>query len=64
MARKMAPISRAEPGTDRNRTKLKAPATATPAPTLPFTIMITTQTMAGSRAMVATKLRVHRDRQA
>ena len=31
MARKMAPISRAVPGTERNRTRLKAPATATPA---------------------------------
>lgn len=52
MAMKMAPISRAE----RKRTRLKAPATATPAPTLPLTIMITTQTTAGSRASVAAKL--------
>lgn len=56
MAMKMAPISRAEPGADRKRTRLKAPATATPAPTLPLTIMITTQTTAGSRASVAAKL--------
>ena len=30
MAIKIAPISLAEPGADRNRTRLKAPATATP----------------------------------
>ncbi|MFZ2756826.1 MAG: hypothetical protein WAY93_08175 [Atopobiaceae bacterium] len=56
MARKSEPISRAEPGTDRNRTRLKVPATATPAPMLPFTMMMITVTMAGSRASVVTKL--------
>ncbi len=30
-------MSRAEPGAERNRTRLKAPATATPAPRLPLT---------------------------
>ena len=54
MARKIAPISFAEPGAERNRTRLKAPATATPAPTLPLTIMITTQTVAGRSARVTT----------
>ena len=49
-------ISFAVPGTLRKRTKLKAPATATPVPTLPLTIMITTHTTAGSRARVNTKL--------
>ena len=58
MARKMVPISRAVPGTERKRTNEKAPATATPAPTLPLTIIITTHTTAGSMARVTTKLRV------
>ena len=35
-----------------------APATATPVPTFPFTIMITTHTTAGRRASVTTKLLV------
>lgn len=39
MATKMAEISRAVPGAERKRTKLKAPATATPVPTLPLTII-------------------------
>ena len=34
----------------------KAPATATPAPTFPFTIMITIHTVAGRSASVTTKL--------
>ena len=50
----MAHISFADPGTDLNLTRLKAPATATPAPTLPFTIMITTHTTAGMSDMVST----------
>ena len=58
--RKMKAMSRALPGTLLKRTRLKPPATATPAPTLPFTIMITTATMAGSVAVVMTKLRVKR----
>ena len=36
----------------------EAEPTATPAPTLPFTIIITTQTTAGSNATVTTKLLV------
>lgn len=56
IARKMVPISFALPGTDRKRTREKAPATATPAPTFPLTIMMTTHTTAGSSASVTTKL--------
>ena len=62
MATKIAPISRAEPGADRNRTKLKAPATATPVPTFPLTIMITTHTTAGRIANVMTRLRLYWER--
>ena len=51
----MAPISRAEPGAERKRTRLKAPATATPAPTLPLTIIMTTHTTAGRVARVTAK---------
>ena len=57
MARNSVAISRAVPGTERKRTREKAPATATPAPTFPLTIMITTQTTAGSSASVTRKLR-------
>ena len=60
MARKMAPISRAVPGTERNRTRLKAPATATPAPMLPLTSRITICTIAGRMASVTAKPRLHR----
>ena len=59
IAKKIVPISLAVPGTERNLTSEKAPATATPAPTLPFTIIITMQTTAGSRARVTTKLAVY-----
>ena len=59
IARNMAHISFAEPGTDLNLTRLNAPATATPAPTLPFTIMITTHTTAGISANVTRKLCVY-----
>ena len=52
---KMAPISFAVPGMLRNRTRLKAPATATPAPRLPLTIMMIICTTAGSSARVTTK---------
>ena len=38
---KTAAISLAEPGAERKRTRLKAPATATPAPMLPLTSMMT-----------------------
>ena len=50
------PISFAVPGALRKRTRLNAPATATPAPMLPLTIMMITCTMAGSIARVSTKL--------
>lgn len=56
VARKRLQISLAVPGTERKRTRLKAPATATPVPTFPLTSIITTQTTAGSRAKVTTKL--------
>ena len=58
IARKIVPISFAVPGTERKRTSEKAPATATPAPTLPFTIMMTMHTTAGSIASVIAKLAV------
>ena len=48
MARKIAMMSRAVPGTERKRTRLKAPATATPAPRLPFTRRMTSCTRKGS----------------
>lgn len=47
IAPKRAQISLALPGAERNLTRLKAPATATPIPKFPFTIRITTQTIAG-----------------
>ena len=53
------PMSLALPGTDLNLTRLKVPATATPAPILPFTIIITVHTTAGSIAKVITKLLVY-----
>ena len=43
-----------------NMDLLKAPATATPAPTLPLTIIMTTHTMVGSRVSVIRKLLLHR----
>jgi hypothetical protein len=52
IARKIVEISFAVPGTERKRTKLKAPATAIPAPSCPFTMMITTLTMAGRSEIV------------
>ena len=55
MARKITPISRAVPGTERKRTRLNAPATATPAPTLPLTSRMTICTIAGSTATVTEK---------
>ena len=58
MARKTKLMSLPEPGTLLKRTRLKAPATATPAPMLPLTMAMTTHTMAGSRASVVAKLRV------
>lgn len=62
IARNSTPISRAVPGTDRNRTRLNAPATATPTPTLPLTSMITSCTTAGRIAAVMAKLCVQRER--
>ena len=62
IARNRVQISFAVPGTERKRTKLNAPATATPVPTFPFTSMITMQTTAGSNAKVTTKLLVYRVR--
>lgn len=62
MATNRAAISRAEPGAERKRTRLKAPATATPVPTFPLTIMMTTQTTAGRTARVTTRLRLNRER--
>ena len=59
IARKIAPISFAVPGTERNLTRPKVPATATPAPTFPFTRSITILTTAGSIASVITKLCVY-----
>ena len=41
IAKKIAPISFALPGTERNRIRLKAPITATPVPKFPFTSKIT-----------------------
>ena len=59
MARNSMVISRPVPGAERNRTRLKAPATATPAPTLPLTIIMTTHTTVGSNASVTRKLFVY-----
>ena len=56
LKKKNIPISLAEPGAERKRTSEKAPATATPAPTFPFTIIITIHTVAGRSASVTTKL--------
>ena len=56
IAMKISAISFAVPGAERNRTRLNAPAVATPAPMLPFTIMMVTHTSAGSAASVARKL--------
>ena len=60
MAVKIAPISRAVPAAERKRTREKVPATATPAPRLPLTIMMMTLTMAGRVASVTAKLLVGR----
>ena len=46
------------PGMDRKRTRLNAPITATPAPRFPFTSIITTCTITGSRIRVIRKLRL------
>ena len=54
--RKIAHMSMALPGTERNLTKLNAPITATPVPMFPFTSIITTCTITGSKASVIIKL--------
>ena len=61
MATKIFEISRAVPGTERKRTRLKAPAVATPVSTFPLIIIMTTQTTAGSRARVTARLRLLRE---
>ena len=61
MLRKMRAISLALPEAERKRTRLKAPAVATPAPTLPFTIMMVTQESTGSAPRVVRKLWENRD---
>lgn len=59
IAKKILPISRALPGTERKRTRLKAPRTAMPVPRLPLTSIITICTIAGSNASVITKFLVY-----
>ena len=59
IARKSVQISLAVPGTERNLTRLNAPATAIPVPMLPLTIMMITLMIAGSSASVMTKLLVY-----
>ena len=58
IAKNIDAISFAVPGVERNLIKEKAPATATPAPIFPFTIIITTQTSAGNIDKVIVKLLV------
>ena len=55
----MVQISFAEPGVERKRTRLNAPATATPVPIFPLTIIITAQTTAGRMHIVIKKLFVY-----
>ena len=59
IARKILVISCPLPGADLNLTRLKAPATATPAPILPLTSIITSSTIAGSMMSVIAKLLEH-----
>ena len=56
MARNTLVISRPLPSTDLNLTRLKAPATAIPAPMFPLTSIITNSTIAGSSTNVTAKL--------
>ena len=62
MARNIDAISLAFPCAERKRTRLNAPATATPAPIFPFTSIITVCTTAGSTASAIAKLCVHPER--
>ena len=55
MARNTLPISFAEPGMERKRTRLNTPITAMPAPRFPFTSVMTICTMSGKSASVTTK---------
>lgn len=55
IAMNMAPISVAFPGTERNLTRLNAPATAIPTPMLSLTTMMMTATTAGMMATVIRK---------
>ena len=55
MAKNTLPISFAEPGILRKRTRLNTPITAMPAPRLPFTSVMTICTMSGKSANVTTK---------
>ena len=48
-------MSLAEPGMERNRTRLNTPMTAMPAPKFPFTSVMTICTMGGRSARVTTK---------
>ena len=56
IAAKIMQISFAVPAAERNLTSENAPATATPAPILPLTSIITTATVMGNRAVVIKKL--------
>lgn len=56
MARKIIPISFAVPGAERKRTRLKAPITAIPAPMLPLTTWMITDTTAGIIPIVNIRL--------
>ena len=58
MEMKTETISFPVPGAERKRTREKVPATATPAPMLPLTIRMTTETTAGRRESVNAKLRL------
>ena len=62
VARNTRPISFALPGALRKRIRLKAPATATPAPMLPLTIIMMIWIIAGSMARVTIKLWEYLDR--
>ena len=50
-------MSLAFPGSERKRTSEKDPATATPTPRFPFTIMMTIMTMTGRMTRVTEKER-------
>ena len=62
MAIKIMQISFAVPGRERKRTRLNAPAIATPAPIFPLTSEITRVTAAGMSAVEIKKLLEERER--